>query len=154
MHITNLPLIMTSLSFLLPFYAAIDTQNTYSTLCWGALTCTSTLVHITKQPYHIHGPGNVIPWLYAMDVAALYVAVVRALMDGWAGGAAGFFMSSSIISYAAVMFYVGQRWKRFVYDTHLDMAILSHATVHLLSSFGGAGVIYLRAFKNGLPNSQ
>jgi hypothetical protein len=154
MHITNFPLIGTSLMFLIPFYAAVDTQNTVTAVCWGALTCTSTLVHITKQPYHLYGPGNVIPWLYALDVAALYVAVVRALMDGWAGGPLGFFMSSFVISYAAVMFYGGQRWKRFVYDTHLDMAILSHATVHLLSSLGGAGVIYLRALKNGLPNSQ
>jgi hypothetical protein len=150
MHITNLPLVLTSLTFLLPFYAAVETRNTITMVCWGALTCTSTLLHITKQPYHIHGPGNCIPWLYAMDLAALYVAVVRALTDGWYGGPTGFFMSTLIVSYAGGMFYIGQWQRRFVYDPYLDMSILSHATVHLLSSIGGAGVIYLRALKNGL----
>ena len=147
MHPTNLPLVLSSLTFALPYFAAIDTGNTITAVCWCALTCTSTLVHLTKQPFHIHGPGNCIPWLYTLDVAVLYAAVVRALIDGWCGGWVGFLMSTSIISYAGVMFYTGRQ--RFVYDTHLDMSILSHFSVHLLSSMGGTGVIYLRAFKNG-----
>ncbi len=150
MHITNIPLVLTSLTFALPYFAAIETGNYYSAIPWGALTCTSTLVHITKQPYHIHGPGNCVPWLYVMDVFTLYAAVARALIDGWYGGAIGFFMSTTVIGYAACMFYIGDSMKRFVFDKRVDMAILSHATVHLLSSFGGVGVLYLRAFKNGL----
>jgi hypothetical protein len=153
MHITNVPLILTSLTFLIPFYAAIETQNTETTVCWGALTCTSLLLHTTKQPYHIHGPGNCIPWIYAMDVVALYVAVIRALTDGWYAGPMGFFTASIIVAYAGIVFYVGQWQRRFVYDPYVDMSIFSHASVHLLSSIGGAGVIYLRALKNGLGNS-
>lgn len=153
MHPTNLPLVATSLTFLIPFYAAIETNNTVTAVCWGALTCTSLLLHITKQPYHIHGPGNCIPWIYAMDVVALYAAVMRALTDGWYGGSVGFLTATMIVCYAGGVFYIGQWQRRFVYDPYVDMAILSHVSVHLLSSIGGAGVIYLRALKNGLGNS-
>jgi len=147
MYLTSLPLVLSSLTFALPYFAAVDTGNALTAACWGALAVTSTAVHLTKRPYHLFGSDNCIPWLYTLDVVVLYVAVVRALIDGWYGGWVGFFMSSSIISYAAVMFYTGRQ--KFVYDTHLDMSILSHFSVHLLSSFGGTGVIYLRAFKNG-----
>ena len=138
---------------MIPYFAAVETHNYYTAICWAALTCTSTMVHITKQPYHIHGPGNCIPWLYALDVAVLYVAVVRALIDGYYGGAVGFFMSSTIIIYAGSVFYVGQYLNKFIFDKYVDMALLSHVSVHLLCSFGGTGVICYRAFKNGLENS-
>jgi hypothetical protein len=147
MYLTSLPLVLSSLTFAIPYFAAVETDNLRTAICWGALACTSTFVHLTKRPYHLYGDGNCIPWLYTLDVAVLYVAVVRALIDGWYGGWLGIFMSVSIISYAAVVFYTGGR--RFVYDTQLDMSILSHLSVHLLASFGGTGVIYMRAFKNG-----
>jgi hypothetical protein len=149
MHITNIPLVFTSLTFLIPFYAAIDTQNTITTVCWGVLTCTSTLVHITKQPYHIHGPGNCIPWLYAVDVVAVYVAVLRAIVDGLYGGPMGTVIMALIISYAGVIFYGGQWKRKFVYDPSVEVSILSHASIHLLTSLAGTGVIYIRALKNG-----
>jgi hypothetical protein len=153
MHITNIPTILSSLTFLLPFYAAVDTGNVITAFHWGALTTTSVILHITKQPYHIHGPGNCIPYIYAMDAVALYAAVIRALTDGWYGGAIGFLTSAMIVCYAGGIFYIGQLQRRFVYDPYVDMSILSHVSVHLLSSIGGAGVIYLRALKNGLGNS-
>lgn len=153
MHITNLPLVLSSLTFAIPYFAAIETQNYLTAGSWGALAVTSTLVHITKQPYHLHGPGNCIPWLYAMDVAVLYNTVFRSLIDGYYGGLIGFFMSTAVITYAGVLFYVGKHLDKFVFDKSVDMAILSHVSVHLLSSFGGTGVIYLRAFKNGLETS-
>jgi hypothetical protein len=149
MHITNIPLIFTSLTFLIPFYAAVDTHNTITMVCWGALTCTSTLLHTTKQPYHIHGPGNCIPWLYAVDVVTLYAAVLRAIVDGWYGGPMGTLITTMVISYAGVLFYGGQWKRRFVYDPSAEMSILSHASVHLMTSLAGAGVIYIRALKNG-----
>ena len=149
MHITNIPLILSSLSFACPYFVAVSTGNMYSAFAWGCLTCTSTLVHSTKQPFHLYGPGNCIGWLYALDVGALYLCVVRSLIDGWAGGPTAFAMALTTIGYAGVMFYGGQRLGKFVYDTYLDMSILSHFTVHLLSSFGGVGVLCLRALKNG-----
>jgi hypothetical protein len=151
MHITNIPLIVSSLCFLFPFYAAVETQNVWSAVGWGALTCTSTLLHITKQPYHIHGPGNCIPWLYSLDVTVLYAASARAVLDGWMGGPVGFTMAVVVVAYAMTMFYTG---KRFVYDTHLDLSIVSHMSVHMLAAIGATAVLYLRALKNGLPDSQ
>jgi hypothetical protein len=149
MHITSIPLVLSSLSFACPYFVAISTGNIYSAVAWGCLTTTSTLVHITKKPYHLHGPGNCIGWLYSLDVVALYLCVVRSLIDGWAGGPIAFGMALTTIGYAGLMFYAGQRLDKFVYDSHLDMSILSHFTVHLLSSFGGVGVLSLRALKNG-----
>jgi hypothetical protein len=154
MHVTNLPLVLTSLSFLIPLYAAVETQNVPTTVCWSALTCTSVLLHITKRPYHLHGPGNCIPVLYAMDMTVVYIAMGRALMDGWGGGPAGLLASSIVIAYAAIVFLGGQCWNTFVYSRVPEFSILSHASVHLLSSVGGAGVIYLRALKNGHETSQ
>lgn len=153
MHITNIPLILSSLTFVLPYFAAIETHNYSTALCWGALSCTSTLVHITKQPYHIHGPGNCIPFLYITDVFVLYSVITRALIDGWYGGIVGMFMSGTVVCYAGCLFYFGQSFGKFVFSKDPEMAILSHVSVHLLASFGGIGVIYMRAFKNGLENS-
>jgi hypothetical protein len=84
-----------------------------------------------------------------LDVVFLYAAVVRALVDGWYGGPMGFFIASAIVAYSGVMFYLGERWRMFVYDPRFDVSILSHVSVHLLSSLGGVGVIVLRALKNG-----
>jgi hypothetical protein len=153
MHITNLPLVLSSLTFILPYFAAIETGNYYSAIPWGALTCTSTLVHITKRPYHIYGSGNCIPCLYIVDVYVLYVVILRALIDGWIAGMVGMFMSGTVVCYAGCLFYFGQSFGKFVFSKDPEMAILSHASVHLLASFGGIGVIYMRAFKNGLENS-
>lgn len=152
-HLTNIPLVLSSLTFVIPYFAAIETHNPYSAVCWGALTCTSTFVHITKRPHHIYGPGNCIPCLYAMDILALYFAVIRALVDGYFGGIVGLLMSCTIVTYAGFVFYVGRYLDKFVFDKYVDMSILSHVSVHLLASFGGTAVIYLRAFKNGLENS-
>lgn len=154
MHVTNLPLVLTSLSFLIPLYAAIETQNVTTTVCWTALTGTSVLLHITKRPYHLHGPGNCIPVLYAMDMTAVVIAMGRALVDGWTAGPIGFLVSSLVILYAIVVFLGGQCWDTFVYSRIPEFGILSHASVHLLASLGGAGVIYLRALKNGLETSS
>lgn len=146
MHLTNLPLIGTSLLFLMPFYAAVDTQNDLSVLTWGALTCTSTFVHITKRPFHIHGPGNVIPWLYALDVSALYAVAFRCMVDGWHGGPLGVAMTGLVIGCAVVFFHTQHQ---FVHDPRADVSILYHATTHALTALGGVGLMYLRAFKNG-----
>ena len=154
MHPTSLPLVLTSLSFLIPLYAAVDTQNRPTSVCWTALTCTSLLLHITKRPYHIHGPGNCIPALYVMDVTAVGTAMTRAVMDGWYGGPVGVVASLIVIAYAALVFLAGDRWQTFAYSRIPEFAILSHASVHLLASIGSTGVIYLRALKNGLPPSQ
>lgn len=154
MHPTNLPLVLSSLTILFPYLAAIETNNLWSAIPWGALTVTSTLVHLTKRPYHLYGPGNCIPWLYTADVVVLYIATTRATYDAWIAGSVSPLLALVTIVYANVMFYWGQHTGRFVYDKHLDMSILSHMTVHLLASFAATAAIYARAFKNGPVLSQ
>jgi hypothetical protein len=149
MHSTSVPLILSSLSFLLPYFAAVETGNSASAAAWGTLAVTSTLVHITKEPFHIHGPGNVIPWLYAVDVVALYIATARGCYDAWMSGSVLPWIAGTTVAYANVMFYAGQHTGRFVYDAHLDTSILSHLTTHLLAAWAGTAAIYSRAFKNG-----
>ena len=149
MHLTNVPLILSSLCFLVPCFSAVDTGNTASAVAWGALTVTSTLLHATKQPFHLHGPGNCIPWLYTVDVATLYVATLRACYDAWIGGSVGPVLACVTVSYACLVFYGGQRTKRFAFDPRLDMSILSHATMHCIAAWGATAAIYIRAFKNG-----
>jgi hypothetical protein len=151
MHITNVPLILSSLTFALPYFAAIEMNNIPTAVCWGALTCMSTLVHVTKQPYHIHGPGNCIRWLYVLDCAALYACALRSVMDGYAAGPAGVGIAIIVLGYAAIVFYGGSHHNTFVYDrTRPDMAILIHASTHLLSAVGCTGVVYMRAFKTNV----
>ena len=148
MHITNVPLILSSLTFALPYFAAVEVDNITTAVCWGALTCMSTLVHITKQPYHLHGQGNCIPVLYFLDCTALYICAVRAVMDGYAAGPAGAMIAAIVLGYAAVVFYGGSYHNTFVYDrTRPDMSILIHVSTHLLSSVGCTGLVYLRALK-------
>ena len=149
MHVTNIPLILSSFTFLLPYLAAIETCNYSSAICWGALLCTSSLVHITKRPFHIHGNGNCIPVLYIADVFALYVVLLRSIIDGWYAGIFGICMNGIVVIYSAYLFYVGQSFSKFVFSKDVEISIVSHISLHLLSSFGGIGVIYMRAFKNG-----
>jgi hypothetical protein len=147
MYITSVPLVVSSLCFLLPFYAAVETQNLWSAIGWGVLTGTSTMLHITKRPYHIYGPGNCIPWLYTLDTIVLYGASTRAVLDGYYGGPVGVAMAVIVVAYAMVMFYTGNQ--RFAFDPRVDMSIVSHMSVHLLASIGATGVLYLKALKNG-----
>jgi hypothetical protein len=147
MHPTNLPLMFTSLSFLLPYFAAHETNNPTSAFVWGTLTVTSTLVHTTKQPYHLYGPGNCIGWLYAVDTLALYAATARAVVDAWAAGPVSRWMAGLTILYASAMFYGGHAISQFVYSPSVEMAILSHATTHLLAAWGGTTVLYARALR-------
>ena len=147
MHLTNLPLIVTSLSFLLPYFAAHETNNPTSAFVWGTLTITSTLLHATKQPYHLYGPGNCIGWLYFVDTAALYAATARAVVDAWIAGSVSRWMALVTVLYAGTMFYGGNLTSQFVYSPSVEMAILSHATVHLLAAWGGTAAIYARALR-------
>jgi hypothetical protein len=151
MHPSSLPLVLSSLSFVFPYALAYEYENYASAFAWGFLTTTSTLVHITKRPFHLYGPGNCIPWLYSLDVLALYICVARALIDGFYGGFIGMSMAVSVISYAGIIFYTGHAYRTFVYDSNVLFALLSHLSVHLLASFGAVGVICLRhlALKNG-----
>ncbi len=149
MYPTNLPLVLSSLLFALPYFAAVETGNIWSAIPWGVLTVTSTLVHLTKRPFHLYGDRNCIPWLYSTDVVALYIATARGVYDGWMSGSVGMILATVAVLYANIMFYVGQSIGRFVYDKSVDMSILSHMTVHLLASFSATGAIYIRAFKNG-----
>ena len=153
MHITNIPTVLSSLTFLLPFYAAVETQNAITAFCWGALTTTSVVLHVTKKPFHLHGHGNCIPAIADMDTVAVYMAVVRALMDGYYAGPIGFSISSGVLLWGLIVFHIGRLGGMFVFDPRADMSILSHVSLHLLSSFGGTGVIYLRSLKNGLEPS-
>jgi hypothetical protein len=153
MYITNIPTVLSSLTFLLPFYAAVDTGNAITAFCWGALATTSVLLHTTKRPYHIHGDGNCIPALQFADTIAVYVAIVRAQIDGYYAGPAGLFVSIGIVLWGTILFHIGRPLGMFAFDRRADIAIVSHVSLHLLSSFGGSGVIYLRALKNGLGKS-
>lgn len=149
MHPTSIPLVLSSLSFAVPYFAAIETGAPWSGIPWAALMVTSVFVHLTKRPYHLHGPGNCIPWLYAADIVMLHVATARGTYDAWFAGSISLFLTCIAILYANLIFYVGESAKRFVYDQHLDLSILSHVTVHLLAASSATAVIYARAFKNG-----
>lgn len=153
MHITNIPTILSSLTFLLPFYAAVDTGNAITAFHWGALTTTSLLLHITKQPFHIHGHGNCIPILQLADTLVVYAVIVRAQIDGYYAGPAGLLVSMGVVFWGAIVFHIGRALGMFAFDPRGDISILSHVSLHLLASFGGSGVIYLRALKNGLEKS-
>jgi hypothetical protein len=144
MHITNLPLVGSSLTFLLPYYLAISYENYISATAWGALTCTSTLVHITKQPFHLYGPGNCIPWLYTLDLFVLYGCIGRSIIDAWYGGPLGIGIALSFIFYAGTAFYYGENSKRFVYDKRVHISILSHMSVHIVTTLSAIGVLTLR----------
>lgn len=104
MHITNIPTILSSLTFLLPFYAAVDTGNAITAFHWGALTTTSLLLHITKQPFHIHGHGNCIPILQLADTLVVYAVIVRAQIDGYYAGPAGLLVSMGVVFWARLSF--------------------------------------------------
>jgi hypothetical protein len=58
-------------------------------------------------------------------------------------------MNGIVVIYSAYLFYVGQSFSKFVFSKDVEISIVSHISLHLLSSFGGIGVIYMRAFKNG-----
>lgn len=153
MYITNIPTILSSLTFLLPFYAAVDTGNAITAFYWGALTTTSLLLHITKKPYHLYGVNNCIPALQLADTLALYAIIVRSQLDGYAAGPMGLIVSIGVVVWGTIMFHIGRALGMFAFDRRADISIVSHVSLHLLASFGGSGVIYLRALKNGLGNS-
>ncbi len=154
MYVTNIPLILTSLTMAMPYYAAMTKENYWTAACWGTLTTTSTLLHITKRPFHIYGPNNVIPWLYTLDILALYTCAVRSVVDGWRTGPFGLLLAALVLGYSALIFHGGRAYQRFVYDTrNLDVAIVTHMSVHLVSALGGTALLYVQAFKNGEQNS-
>lgn len=144
MHLTNLPLVLTSFSFLVPYFAAHETNNPTSAFVWGTLTITSVLLHTTKQPYHLYGPGNCIGWVLALDTVALYSATARAVVDAWVAGSVSRWMAVATVLYAGTMFFSGPR---LAYSPSVEMSTLSHATVHLLAAWGGTAVIYARALR-------
>lgn len=147
MHITNIPTILSSLTFLLPFYAAVDTGNATSAFYWGVLTTTSVLLHSTKRPFHLHGDGNCIPVLQLADSVAVYAILVRSQMDGYYAGPIGLVISVGVVVWGAIIFHIGRMLSMFAFDRRPDISIVSHVSLHLLASFGGVGVIYLRALK-------
>lgn len=150
MHWTSLPLVVTSLSMAMPYFAAVETGNVITAVCWGVLTTTSTLLHLTKRPFHVYGYNNTIPWLFIADFLALKACAARAVVDGFVAGPMGLLMTSIVLSYASIIFYGGQLFKKFVHDSkNPDIAIVTHMSVHLIAALGSTGLVYLRAFKNG-----
>lgn len=147
MYITNLPLILSSFFFLLPSYAGFQFVNYSSAIPWGALTLTSSLLHFTKRPYHIYGNNNCVAWLYNADVIILYICSLRSIIDSLHGGPIAIVIACIVISYNVLLFYGGQRFNKFVYDSYVDMSLLSHFSVHLVSAMGGVSVICLRELR-------
>ena len=153
MHVTSIPTVLSSMIFLMPFYAAVETQNPTSAFCWGALTTTSVFLHITKQPFHIHGLDNCIPVLQYADSVAIYAVLMRSLVDGYSAGPVGMTMAFLAIAWGALVFHIGRPLGRFAFDPRPDISILSHVSIHVVSAMGGTGVLYMRALKNGLESS-
>ncbi len=149
MHITNIPLVLSSLTFLGPWKVALDVGNRPSAMCWGYLAMTSALVHLTKQPYHLHGDGNCIPYFFWIDQVAGIAANIRVLMDGYATDTFGFLFSCVAVLYNAVIFWIGKYHKNMVYDKRYDVSVPIHVGTHLLGAIGGIAVVLYRAFKNG-----
>lgn len=154
MYITNVPLILTSLAMSMPYFVGMSLGNYWTAACWGVLTTTSTLVHLTKRPFHLYGDKNVIPWLYAIDVLALNTCAARAIVDGWQSGPFGLLLTAIVLGYSALIFYGGRAYQLFVYDIHNPIvAIVTHMSVHIVSALGGTALLYVQAFKNGERNS-
>ncbi len=143
MDVSNLPLVLSSLTFLGPYFLAAS-EGLPSAVYWGALTVTSTLLHITKRPFHIYGAGNCIPELYTLDLIALHVTALGTLVEGIQVGLPGILLVAAVIAYATVHFHVGQAYSMLVYDPRPWVSILSHASVHLATSIGGLALLLLR----------
>lgn len=148
MYLANLPFVASSLTFLIPFYAAIEVNNKITALCWISLTGTSLALHITKKPFYIYGRGNCIPWLETLDTLVVNISVIRSIIDGWRGGPAGIAIVTFILSYSYFMFYIGNKLNRFAFDINFYKSTASHLSIHLLSSLGGTSIIYLGAINN------
>lgn len=146
MHLTNLPQIASSLTLLIPYFAAAETGNTISAIFWGTLAGTSVLLHTTKRPYHLHGPGNCLPILYEVDQVVLYATGLRGLYDGWYGN-----VPTALV--VPIFIAVVYHYLRYPFHRDLEFSLYSHATIHLMAALGGTAVIYARAFKNGQESS-
>lgn len=146
MHLTNLPQVASSLTFLIPYFAAVETDNLISAVLWGTLATTSVLLHITKKPYHLHGPGNCLPYLYELDQIVLYATGARATYDGLYGN-----LPTAIM--VPVFIWIVYHTLGYPFKRDVEFSIYSHTTIHLIGALGGTAVLYGRAFKNGQESS-
>ena len=147
MYLTNLPQVASSLTFLIPYFVAVETENYISAAMWGSITCTSVLLHITKKPYHLYGPGNCVPYLFELDQILLYATGARATYDGLYG-------NPPIAVVVPVFIWIAYHTLGYPFKRDVEFSIYSHVTIHLLGAIGGAAVLYGRAFKNGQESSH
>ena len=151
MYATSVPLVITSLGFLIPSYVAYFQQNYLTSAAYGFLSTTSTLVHTTKEPFHIYGPGNCNAFLLFLDIFAVALCGIRIAIDGWTAGSIAFAIALLVILFTNVIFYVGQYYETLVYDRRIEVSLPSHLTVHIVGIVGTLIVLWMReaALKNG-----
>jgi hypothetical protein len=151
MHITSVPLVITSLSYLIPSYIAYFQQNYLTSAAYGFLSTTSTLVHATKEPFYIYGPGNCNESLLFLDIFAVALCGIRILMDAWSVRTGVFLFALFMILYTIVIFRVGHHYETFVYDERIEISLPSHIINHVTTIIGSIIVLSMRedALKNG-----
>lgn len=133
--------------FLAPWRVALEVGNPVSAACWGTLAMTSVFVHLTKQPYHLHGEGNCIPYFFWIDQIAGAAANIRVLMDGYSTDSFGMFMAILAVSYNAIIFWIGKYFDNMVYDRRYEVSVPIHVGIHMFGAMGGTATVLYRAFK-------
>ena len=136
-------LVLSSLFFLSPLYAALQIQELWLTrAALGSLVVASASYHVTKN-------GT----LYYIDQAAVFVLFLRSIIDGLRGGGGCLTIAFAVNGTCFYLYYYGRLYQGLIWSPDFVVATASHVSMHLIVAGGYVALIaqYAENLKNGQP---
>lgn len=135
MHISNLPLVLTSVCVLtVPYFYGLQTNNLPIAIAWGGLSVSSIFLHITKRPYHLYGHANCIPFFFWMDQAFIYASLGTNIYNATFLHVSDQMVCLLAIAFAGTLFFVGRYTNSLSYDKRWYVNVPSHMMIHIVTA--------------------
>lgn len=135
MHISNIPLVFTSVFVLtLPYFYGLQSNNLPIGLAWGGLSVSSIFLHSTKRPFHIYGHTNCIPIFFWMDQVCIYASLIANIYNASFLDIYDQLICFSAIASIGMIFFYGRYTNTLSYDRRWYIHVPSHMMVHFTTA--------------------
>jgi hypothetical protein len=123
------PILMaSSLAYLIPMIAALQSNAFYAAVVSANLMVTSVLYHWSKDPHYF--------WV---DQVAVYLYLVAAVYESFFKGKTSHQILVAVMGvYATCVYHFGKAHECYVWDTDCSVATQHHAAMHMVSAVAGS----------------
>ena len=123
-------LVASGTTYLVPAYIAYIHGYTYTAGSLAAITFTTMSFHATRQE-----------WLFALDVMAILNTLACLWYNSTYAKTDTRYLAAISIAYSMNSYFIGRIYKNMSFDPNWDKQMLFHSLMHVLTAYGGTGLL-------------